>query len=498
MEAILIVASNRGPAEFHDNGGGLYVSRAAGGLASSILRALEGKKCLWVAAAMTETEQRIFSEKKESYNLREIYGDPYSEVEVSYISFDQQMYRGYYDGISSGILWFALHGIFDSSRRPVFDSRAYALWEDCYEEVNRRFGERIGKTLEGFSGDAPKVVLVQDYHLFSVPKFLRRTSLEDRAAFFLHTPFPTPQQLSMLPATWARSILEGMMSLDLVGFHCSKWLENFLACCKELLGAETANPSRYEESVGIHSVVGYGDRTVAAGVFPIGPDKKALLQEAESEEVERALSAMDIPEDAFVVVSVERVDPAKNALRSLRAIDEVLDRCEELRGRLRFLLLMYPSRERLVEYRAYEIECETLAEAVNRRWSTESWKPVSLDISDDYARSLAALRRYDVLLVNSIADGMNLVAREGPLLNRRSGQIVLSRNTGAFEIYGDACLPVNPFDVVEQAAAIEEVFKMSPEARKQRANRLASLAARDDPRGWLDAQVKAALAVSPL
>lgn len=490
----LIVASNRGPVEFRGESDAPKASRAPGGLASVVLAGLMGRRAHWIASAMTEPERQM-AEGGGHLALGDALGEDARGIHLHYIAVEEERYRRYYDQVSSGALWFALHGLFDPPRRPIFDARQHALWEGDYKETNRRFASRVSDVLRSRAADSEAVVLIHDYHLFLVPRYLTGRGGPHRVAFFLHTPFPPPAGLAVLPASWARGILDGMLAADLVGFHSRRWLENFVACCREFLGAEDQPVSGSEAAAGIECSVGFEAKRAALGVFPVGPDAEKLRADASSEAVAAAAERLGVSDDDFVVVSVERADPAKNTLRSLRAIDELLETCEEARGKLRFLLCMNPSRERLAEYRSYVSECEALARAVNLKWQTRDWSPVTIEISDDYERSLAALRRYDVLLVNSLADGMNLVAREGPLVNERDGQLVLSRETGAFDIFGDAALAVNPFDVSEQAAAIEEAMRMPPASRRERARRLTELAASNDPASWIDAQVRAAMSL---
>jgi trehalose 6-phosphate synthase len=137
---------------------------------------------------------------------------------------------------------------------------------------------------------------------------------------------------------------------------------------------------------------------------------------------------------------------------------------------------------------------ESLARQVNERWSTSTWEPVLLDTSDDFARSVAALRRYDVLLVNPVRDGLNLVAKEGPLLNETDGVLVLSREAGVFEELGEHALELNPFDVAGTADALAAALAMSPDERGRRAAALKAAAGARTPQDWLDDQLAAGAA----
>jgi trehalose 6-phosphate synthase len=448
---------------------------------------------VWIAAAMTEGDREVFSERG---HVTLGTGEP-GRIDVSYMVFDEALYRLYYDVVSSSLLWFALHEIFDVTRRPVIDSRLFEAWEKSYTVVNKAFARACEEFLLRQDPTRPAAVLIQDYHLFLTAKFLGRRTPTQKVIFFMHTAFPTPEGLTVLPAAWVREILEGMLAADIVGFQSGRWAANFVSACKTFLGADVIAdeyPGSSEEDL---FTVYYRDTKAGVGIFPLGPDVDSLVQAAEAESVAGFEKELELAEDDFVVVSVERVDPAKNSLRSLRAIDELLESYPELRGKLKYLLFMYPSRERLIEYRAYESECASLARAINAKWGQRGYEPITFDLSDSYERSLAALRRYDALLVNSLADGMNLVAREGPIVNRRDGLVVLSSRTGAADLYGDLGLSINPFDISEQAAAIAEVWQIPRDVRKQRASKLAEVAGSHTPQSWLRDQIEAAFDFSP-
>ncbi len=458
-------------------------------MAGALLPAVEATGAVWIASAMTEGDREVFSEKAR-VTLGGAGGS--GGFDVSYMIFDEKQYRLYYDVISTSLLWFALHEIFDVSRRPIADRRLFEAWERGYVSVNKAFARACNDYLRGQESQKPAVVLIQDYHLFLTPMYLERFSHSQKTVFFLHTAFPAPSGLSVLPVALIRQVLEGMLSCDLIGFHSPRWAKNFVASCKEFLGADVI-AEEYPEGVDEGNFrIYYKDGGASVAVFPLGPDVETLLTQAQSPSVESLESELGVRDEDFVIVSVERVDPAKNSLRSLRAVDELLEVYPETRKQIKYLLFMYPSRERLIEYRAYESECADLAQALNRKWGDGESGPVIFDLSDSYEKSLAALKRYDVLLVNSLADGMNLVAREGPIVNRRDGLLVLSTRTGASELYGDLALNVNPFDISEQAAAIEEVWKMPRDLRKERASRLAEIAGSHSPKKWLEAQIKEA------
>lgn len=462
----IVVASNRGPVTFLEGGG---AKRGSGGLVSALRPAMEEGTGTWIAVAMSEAD-REFAARSDVAQTVEVDDGKYR---LKYLDIDETTYRSAYDFVSNGLLWFAAHGLFDATHRPRIDSRAHAAWS-AYRDYN----ERVAGAVAAEVGTSAATVLVQDFHLYLAPAMLRALIPRARIGFFLHTPFPSAESLSRLPAAWCEEILGLADACDLVGFHSRRWADRF--------GAARAAYGAGEGSGGTSS------RDNLA-VFPLGPDPATLAAELESEAVAEASQKLDdaLSEDDLLVLRVDRMEPAKNIVRGFWAIDELLGAAPELRGRLRHLALLHPSRERLIEYQAYEAECRMTAEAVNSRWRSAAWEPITVDLADSYPRSLAAMRRYDVLLVNSIADGMNLVAREGPIANERDGALVISAAAGASDVLGNAAFVVNPFDVSETAGAVARALSISGDERRSRAQSLRELAGAHPPGAWLKAQLDA-------
>src|SRR5258705_6455493 len=186
------------------------------------------------------------------------------------------------------------------------------------------------------------------------------------------------------------------------------------------------------------------------------------------------------------------IDPSKNIVRGFLAFDRLLEARPGLRGRVVFVAMVYPSRQGLAEYLSYENEVEQAVARVNDRWATRDWLPIVLDDRDDYARSVAGMQRYDVLLVNSLRDGLNLVAKEGPVLNRRDGVLCLSPETGAWAEMNSASIRVHPYDIEQCAGALDDALSMPLDERATRAAKLRTLATARTPADWLADLVRAA------
>jgi len=451
----LVIASNRGPVSFRRDGAGrLETVHGAGGLVSSLRPLITGTGATWLGAAITEADREAAAR-----GLMEADGIGYRSLAL-----DPETYRLAYDVVSNSTLWFLNHRLYDLSRRPHLDRGWREAW-DAYREVNRAFAEAVME-------EAPEgaTVLVQDYHLSLVGTWIAEERPDLRAVHFTHTPFCDPVDLRILPDVVAQELLAGMASFRACGFHTRRWATAFEACCADVLGTQ---PVTF--------------------VAPLSPDPESLATTASSPECEAAASHLEeVIGDRHMILRVDRIELSKNLLRGFMAFEELLHTRPEWVGRVVFVALAYPSRESVPEYRAYRREVEALAARINQHWGTPGWTPIMLDTTDDYPRSVAALRRYDVLLVNPVRDGLNLVAKEGPLVNHTDGVLVLSREAGAWDELAGLALEVNPFDVSGTADVLAEALTMDPEARREHAAVVHAAAAHRTTRDWLDEQLVAA------
>jgi trehalose 6-phosphate synthase len=447
--ADLLVVSNRGPLSFGlDEQGRPQAVGSAGGLAGTLHSIFEGSGVTWVACAMSEADRAaanagLMAEK----GLGLVMVDP-----------DLDTYKMAYNVISNSALWFAHHHLFDAARRPRIDHRWLEAW-DAYREVNRLFAEAVAA-----SASDGAVVLVQDYHLTLVPAMLAKLRADLSTVHFSHTPFADPNILRMLPTAAAKELLEGMAGSNACGFHAHRWEAAFVACCRDA-----------------------GVEPPATFISPLAPDVAKLHEQISNPNVERAAERLATQiGDCKAIVKIDRVEPSKNLLRGFLAFDELLRTRPDMRGRVVQVALSYASRQELPEYLAYGTEVELAARRVNE------WTPVILEIADDHDRSLAALTLYDVLLVNPLRDGLNLVAKEGPIVNRKDGVLALSTEAGAYDELAGASLGINPFDITETAAALETALDMSDVERAARSEELRRLVTKRRPKDWLDDQLAAA------
>jgi trehalose 6-phosphate synthase len=455
VDRSVVVVSNRGPLSFREgDGGDLMAKRGAGGLVSGIGPLVAGTGTLWLAAAMSDGDRAA---------ARAGVVDA-EDFRVRLLDIDPETFRLAYDVVSNQVLWFVHHGLYDLPREPAFGPDLRDAWR-AYRAVNRAFAEAV-------ADEAPKaaVVLVQDYHLGLLGLDLAERRPDLDAVHFSHTPFATPGWLRVLPEQIAGEVLSGLAAHRACGFHSRRWADDFAACCREGLSL-----------------------TPRTFVSPLPADADDVRRAAASPACDAALAEIDEGVgDRLVVARVDRIELSKNLLRGFQAFDDLLERRPEWRERVVFLASVYPSRTGVPAYIEYQQDVEALVERINERWATPDWTPVVYDTRDDYPRSVAVLRRADVLLVNPIRDGLNLVAKEGGIVNERDAVLCLSREAGVWDEVGEAAVAVPPFDVAATADVLDRALRMPADERRRRAARLRELSTARRPADWLDDQLAAA------
>ncbi len=449
----MIVVSHRGPYSFARRDDGTFETRrGAGGVVSALTPLLARQGHVWVAAAMTDDDRAAVH----AGAARD------DDIDLTLLDIDPALHRMHYDVVSNGVLWFLHHVLFDLPRRPRFDHRFREAWE-AYRTVNQVFADAVTAR----AGDG-EVVLVQDYQLALTPGMIRRVRPDLHVGHFTHTPFSGPSMMRVLPDDVGDEICASMAGGP-AGFHTARWVAQYRSTVTELLGI---------------------DAPAFAASF--GPDREALAEVAESDETAAARDALDeLVGDRRVVLRTDRMELSKNIVRGFLAYDRFLETHAEWHERVVFVAYLYPSREGLAEYLAYAQEVEQAAARVNERWARRDWTPVVVNSRDDFPRSVAGLQRSDVLLVNPIKDGLNLVAKEGPILNRRDGVLCLSREAGAYEELGDAAVRVHPYDLEQTAAALHTALDMDAVERRARAKTLCERASARTPHDWLVDQLRA-------
>ena len=455
-ERPIVIVSNRGPVSFHlDEAGTPMARRGAGGMVSALAPLVRNTPTLWVAAAMTGGDRVVAGS-----------GPTAAEgFRVQLLAFDEDTWRAHYDSVCNEALWFAHHGLFD----PVYEPSWPPGWMDGPWAAHRRVNEVFADAVVECAPQAA-VVLVQDYHLCLMAPSIRRRRPDVRLVHFSHTPFATALWLRTLPALARRELIVGLAAHHACGFHTERWADDFRSSCRDV--GVTA-PARF--------------------VAPLGPDPDDLAATLASDACRAAAAELDaLVGDRQFLVRVDRIELSKNVLRGFDAYEAVLEADPLRHGRVVFGAYVYPSRPGVVAYDRYREAVMRRVTEINARFGTDTWTPIVFDPEDNYPRSMAALARADVVLVNPIRDGLNLVAKEAMVVNRRLGQLVLSPEAGAWDELGAAAWGADPFDVGATAEAIAAALDAPEGERSRRAEalRAASLARR--PAQWLADQLAAA------
>ena len=475
----LIIAANRAPVTLDRTEDGTFqVQRGGGGLVTALTDLCRhAGDATWIACARTGADAEWHQGRVDVRDdLR---------VRVQFLSPDEAAYEGYYNVIANPLLWFLQHSMWDVPRAPVIDRDTWQAWEQGYCAINRQFADAIAQRVRGTS--RPTLVMLQDYHLYLVARHLRAALRRDERPtilHFIHIPWPGPEYWRILPPAMRQAILNGLSAVDVLGFQTQEDAQNFLRTCESFLPRAAVNYRRKR--------VWYKNHATYVRDFPISIDVEALRTLAESPEVfEHEAEVRDIVGDRKLILRIDRIEPSKNIVRGFLAFEEMLELYPQHRGQVQFLALLVPSRLDVGEYRQYLDDLMSTAGRVNATYGDGEWEPVRLLVGDSYHRAVAAMQLYDVLLVNAIADGMNLVAKEGPILNRRDGVLILSERAGARQQLEPGALIVSPCDVYATAEALHQALVMPAEARQARAHRLGWLVEKEDIGAWLCAQLQA-------
>jgi trehalose 6-phosphate synthase len=472
----VVFLSNRGPVEYGREDGKRTIQRGGGGLVTA-LSSLTGRlqDAVWVCGALTDEDAVVAAEHGgAAFEL----GDGDGHPRVRMVDTDAEQRRKFYSVIANPLLWFVQHYLWALADAPDITRREVDAFENGYAPVNACFADAVAEEVESRGGDV--TVMVQDYHFYLVPEQLRARCPGVLLHHFVHIPWPQPDAWRVLPPPMREAVLTGVLGNDIVAFHTERYARNFLLGCQELLGL----------AVDLDQLtVDCGDRTVRARWYPISIDpdqfeKRASSPEVREHERELAARARD-----HLILRVDRADLSKNIVRGFKAFDVLLDDHPELSERVTFLALVQPSREDVDEYRAYLERIRRVVADVNLKHGTSDWQPIDLRLQDDMDVALAAYKVFDVLVVNAIFDGMNLVAKEAVVVNRRDGVLALSENTGAYEEMGSFALTLHPFDIQQQADALYTALTMDAEERRERHAACDEIVRSNDIGKWLTEQL---------
>jgi trehalose 6-phosphate synthase len=465
----IFVLSERGPFSFSlDRSGRLVQKTAGGGLASALGPLARQRPFCWFAATVSDGD-RVAAQRTGGWAA--------GASRVHLVHVPRSVHALHYNAFANPLLWLIQHELADLITYPASPTEIERAWRLGYRPANVLLAEQVVSAARG----SQPTILVQDYHLYLVPHLLRRQRPDALIAHFIHIPCPPPAAWTRLPWHIVVELLQGLLGADLVGFQSAADGDRFVATCRaygfDVVGAGSDGGF---PRVGTRTRVGHYPITVEAATL------RSLASSPDAQEFARELACSD---DLRTIVRVDRLDPSKNIPAGFDAFGRLLEREPDLWGQVRFLAQLVPSRSELREYREAAERSFAAAQRVNARFGTADWQPVEVFYEENRARAMALLSLYDVLLVNSLADGMNLVAKEGAVLNREGGALVLSRRAGAWEELQQWAIGVDPADVDETTDALGRALAMPPGQRWLRAAGLRHAVEQTSLDQWLDDQL---------
>jgi trehalose 6-phosphate synthase len=470
----LIVASNRGPVEFHKYDDHIEMKRGAGGLVSTLLPLMEYLNGVWIASAMTPGDKEVAGKFQDN---RVPIPQENPKFWVPFVVVDNERYEWYYSVISNPLLWFVQHYMWNSPYTPNIDDKIHQAWDDGYVYLNQKFAEKV--ISESKRNKKEPLIMLQDYHLYLCPTFIRKELEDTFLSQFIHIPWPQSEYFSIIPENMKKAIMEGLLANDLLGFHIPRYVTNFLQTCEGY-----ADEVDYEEGI-----VWRDGRATHVRSYPISVDYDGIKKMAYSPKVlEKEKLITEIKGDYFLFYRTDRADLSKNIIRGFQAYDLFLHQHPEYHGKVKFLTTGKPTRQQIREYHNYYYDIIEIIEDINQKYAQDDWKPIEWIFKADYNLVVAAFKNYDCLIVNPIADGMNIVPKEASAVNENDGLLILSEKAGCFEELKEEVIAVNPFDISQTAQAYDQAIKMKETERKERLNNLKDIVSQRTIYHWISEQ----------
>ena len=473
----LILVSNRGPVEHQMSGDGRPEARRGSGSVVTAFNSLAQKfEFTWVASAMGEGD-RVVSENGQGPHIKSPL--PGHEINLRYVVTPRRVYHKYYNILCNPLLWFLQHYMWNPPYNPNVDAAVHDAWESGYIPVNQAFANAVISEAQALE-QAP-IVIGHDYHLYLMPEFVRKEVPEAVIQHFVHIPWPTPQYWHMIPDYIIRRICESLCTTDLLGFQTIGDVRCFLDTVEEFVPDVTVDRTN-------HTVARNG-RTTSVKVYPISINVEEVQRIANTPRALDYENRLSADTGDVTIVRIDRAEPNKNIVRGFRAYELMLTRYPELKGKVKFLAFLVPSRTHIRQYQRYMDEIQQVIQQINNNHGTDDWQPIMPFIENNYTQAIAGMKLYDVLLVNTIIEGMNLVAKEGPVVNNRDGVLVLSHSSGVYQQLSDGAISVSPTDIEGTMEALHQAITMSAEDRKARAARMLNSVCREDINHWLYQQM---------
>ncbi len=476
----LIIATNRGPVEYYlTQEKTLKFRRGAGGMVTALIDAGNRMEVTWVAMAMTEGDRIKLKEAQQENGGLMVSPLKGPKMQLRYVAVSKAAYRKHYEVMSNQVLWFLQHYLYNPTEDTAAARRIQDAWENGYVVANQAIADAVSTEID--REDSSAVVMLHDYHLYLAAGMIRKNHPNVTMQQFIHIPWPDVRCWQFLPSNIVQGIYSGLVGNDIIGFQTERDSRNFLEGARTLLDGAVVD---FEEGA-----LWWQGRRIQATAYPISISVAGERRTVQSAAGKRAAEKIRPLLNEKTIMRVDRIEPTKNILRGFQAYAQMLDEHPELSGKVNFLAFLVPSRQGLAMYKRHNADVEKMIEDINQKYGTKKWTPITAFFGNDRTRSLAAMQYYDVLLVNPIIDGMNLVAKEGPVVNTTNGVLVLSRTAGAFQQLGKAAVPTSPTDVAETAQALYTALTMPDDERRTKARMARQAVERHDLNEWLTRQI---------
>ncbi|MBI4299149.1 MAG: trehalose-6-phosphate synthase [Chloroflexi bacterium] len=476
-ERRLLLVSNRGPVDYLVTPDGhLQAHRGSGAVVTALSSLTRHIDFTWIASAMGEGDRQA---AEASQGKRFKSPIPGQTVSVRFVVTPRRAYHKFYNIVCNPLLWFLQHYMWSAPYTPNIDDSVYDAWETGYIPVNQAFAEAV--ISEAQEGHSPPFVMLHDYHLYLAPNYIRQKLPKAIMQHFIHVPWPGATYWQLIPSIMRIALCRSLCANDIVGFQSMRDVRGFLETCEAFLPDAKVDHT--------DCCVQIDNRRVAVRAYPISIDVEELRRIANSPralEYEKRLSTLS---GEKTIVRVDRIEPSKNILRGFRAFQILLEKYPEFRERVKFLAFLVPSRSHIRQYQRYVEEIQEMVNSINSAFGHEGWQPVKVFYENNYAQAIAGMRLYDVLMVNSVIEGMNPVAKEGPVVNTRQGVLILSESAGGFEQLREGALEVSPTDLFGTAQALYQALAMPLEERERRQKFLIQAIEREDITHWLERQL---------
>ncbi len=469
----LILASNRGPVEYYlTEDRQLRSRRGSGGVVTALSSLAKYVELDWIASAMGEGDRQAARGAQGARFKVPLAGE---NLYLHFVTSPGNTYHKFYSVICNPLLWFLQHYMWSSSRTPNIDYAVHDAWENGYVAVNQAFAQAVID--EAARSKSPPIVMLNDYHLYLASAYIRRQMPNLVIRHFIHIPWPSPSYWQLLPSSMRQAILRSLCTTDIVGLQTERDVLSFLHCCQSFIDEADVDYGRQTVRINEH--------VVQVKAYPISIDVAGLKKIVSSpglKEYEKKLRPLCGEQ---TIVRVDRAEPSKNIIRGFRAFDTLLARYPQFVGKVKLIAFLVPTRTHLRPYQRYTQDIYQLIEAINDKYGNKEWHPIDFFYENNYVQALAGMRLYDVLLVNAVIDGMNLVAKEGPTVNNRDGVLILSETVGAYEQLGQNALPVAPADLEGTTQALYAALTMPADEKHRRAAGLKKSIEEEDINNWL-------------